>query len=134
MNAITPLPAAKPVLLVEDDDGLRGALAACLRVAGFPVCAAEDERAAMKCFAEQEPAAVISDLILPQGEGLNTVQAMRNAAPDLPIIVMSGGGMFAANDLLGLASSLGANAAISKPFEPAALIDVIRTLVPRQAA
>ena len=124
---------AKPVLIVEDDDGLRGALAACLRVAGFPVTAAADERAAMKCFAEQEPAAVVSDLILPQGEGLNTVRAMRDSAPDVPIIVMSGGGWFAANDLLGLASSLGANAAISKPFEPAALIAMVRTLLPKAA-
>lgn len=135
MNAMTPLPAdARPVLLVEDDDGLRGALAACLRVAGFPVRAAGDERAAMRCFKQERPAAVISDLILPQGEGLNTLQAMRKAAPDLPIIVMSGGGMFAATDLLGLASSMGASAALSKPFNPSALIDVVRTLVPRGAA
>jgi len=134
MNAAAPLPAAaKPVLIVEDDDGLRGALAACLRVAGFPVRAAADERAALKCFAEERPAAVVSDLILPQGEGLNTLQAMRKSAPDVPIIVMSGGGWFAANDLLGLASSLGADAAISKPFEPAALIDMVRTLLPKAA-
>ena len=76
---------------------------------------------------------MVSDLILPQGEGLNTLQAMRKSAPDVPIIVMSGGGWFAANDLLGLASSLGADAAISKPFEPAALIDMVRTLLPKAA-
>ena len=134
MKPLPPIPAdARPVLIVEDDDGLRGALAACLRVAGFPVAAAADERAAMRCFAERPPAAVVSDLILPQGEGLNTVQAMRKSAPDVPIIVMSGGGWFAANDLLGLASSLGANAAISKPFEPAALIAMVRTLLPQAA-
>jgi DNA-binding response OmpR family regulator len=51
----------------------------------------------------------------------------------VPIIVMSGGGWFAANDLLGLASSLGANAAISKPFEPAALIAMVRDLLPKAA-
>ena len=133
MNAIAQISEAKPVLIVEDDDGLRGALAACLRVAGFPVRTAADERTAMKCFAEQECAAVVSDLILPQGEGFSTVQAMRRSSPDVPIIVMSGGGWFAANDLLGLASSLGADAAISKPFEPAALIEMVRTLTPKAA-
>lgn len=133
MNATAQISEAKPVLIVEDDDGLRGALAACLRVAGFPVRTAADERAAMRCFAEQECAAVVSDLILPQGEGFSTVQAMRRSSPDVPIIVMSGGGWFAANDLFGLANSLGANAAISKPFEPAALIEMVRTLTPKAA-
>jgi len=131
--AAQPPVSPKPVLLVEDDDGLRGALAACLRVAGFPVMAAADERSALRCFAERECAAVVSDLILPQGEGFKTVQAMRKSQPDVPIIVMSGGGWFAANDLLGLASSLGANAAISKPFNPAALIQMVRELTPKAA-
>lgn len=121
--------APSTVLLVEDDDGLRGMLAVCLRIAGYRVETAADERGALEQFSRGKPAAVVTDLILPQGEGMNAVKAMRNAAPDVPIVVMSGGGMFPANHLLGIASSLGAVAAISKPFKPAALVDVVRNLV-----
>ena len=121
--------APSTVLLVEDDDGLRGVLAVCLRIAGYRVETASDERGALEQFSRGTPAAVVTDLILPQGEGMNAVKAMRNAAPEVPIVVMSGGGMFSANHLLGIASSLGAVAAISKPFKPAALVDVVRNLV-----
>lgn len=104
-------------------------LAVCLRIAGYRVETAADERGAMEHFARGKPAAVVTDLILPQGEGMNAVRAMRSAAPEVPIVVMSGGGMFPANHLLGIASSLGAAAAISKPFKPNALVDVVRNLV-----
>jgi len=131
MNAHVPTEGCAPstVLLVEDDDGLRGMLAVCLRIAGYRVETASDERGALAHFTRGRPDAVVTDLILPQGEGMNAVKAMREAAPDVPIVVMSGGGMLPANHLLGIASSLGAVAAISKPFKPAALVDVVRNLV-----
>jgi DNA-binding response OmpR family regulator len=131
MNAHTRPADGSPstVLLVEDDDGLRGMLAVFLRIAGYRVETASDERGALERFARDRPAAVVTDLILPQGEGMNAVRAMRNAAPEVPIVVMSGGGMFSASHLLGIASSLGAVAAISKPFKPAALVDVVKGLV-----
>ena len=114
------------VLLVEDDKALRGALAVFLRIAGFEVDTAADESSALMRFGQRTPSVVISDLILPDGEGINTVRKMRAAAPEVPIVVISGGGMFPASHLLGLARSLGANAALSKPFKPSALVDVLR--------
>jgi DNA-binding response OmpR family regulator len=120
---------ASSILLVEDDTALCGTLAVCLRIAGFQVETACDECSALARFEQRRPSAVISDLILPEGEGMTTVQRMRAAAPDVPIVVISGGGMFSASHLLGVAESLGANAALSKPFKPAALVDVLRGLV-----
>jgi DNA-binding response OmpR family regulator len=124
-----PAEPGSSVLLVEDDDALRGTLAVCLRIAGFRVDTAADETAALRRFAEHKPAAVICDLILPDGAGMNAVQKMRAAAPEAPIVVISGGGMFPASHLLGVARSLGATAALSKPFRPAALVDVMRDLM-----
>jgi DNA-binding NtrC family response regulator len=118
-----------PILLVEDDDGLRRSLSVCLRIAGYQVETAADERSALARFANRRPAAVISDLILPEGEGLHTLSAMRQAAPDMPIVIMSGGGMLAASHLLGMASSLGASATLAKPFRPAALVNVLETVL-----
>jgi DNA-binding response OmpR family regulator len=114
---------------VEDDSALRGTLAVCLRIAGFHVATAPDEDSALRQFEQNRPSAVISDLVLPDGDGMNIVRRMRAAAPEAPIVVISGGGMFPASHLLGVAKSLGANAALSKPFKPAALVDVLRDLV-----
>jgi DNA-binding response OmpR family regulator len=123
-----PLPPATSVLLVEDDAGLRKALAVCLRIAGFSVDTAGDERSALEHFRRLKPSVIVSDLLLPDGEGMSTVQRMHAAAPEVPIVVISGGGWFAANDLLGMARSLGASAAMSKPFKPAALVELVRSL------
>jgi DNA-binding NtrC family response regulator len=118
------------VLLVEDDAGLRNVLAVCLRIAGFKVDTAKDEGSALERFAQSRPTVVVSDLVLPEGEGMQTVQRMHEAAPDMPIVVISGGGWFPASHLLGVARSLGASAALSKPFKPAALVEVLRGLAP----
>jgi DNA-binding response OmpR family regulator len=118
------------VLLVEDDDGLRSTLAVCLRIAGFKVETAPDEASALQRFRQEQPSFVVSDLMLPDGEGMSTLRTMHAAAPHMPIVVMSGGGWFTASHLLGLAKSLGASAALSKPFKPAVLVDVLRELQP----
>lgn len=118
------------MLLVEDDAALRNVLAVCLRIAGFKVETAADERSALARFRDRTPAMVVSDLMLPDGEGMNALQEMRSTAPETPIVVMSGGGWFPATHLLGVARSLGAAAALSKPFRPAELVDVLRELQP----
>ena len=129
MNRETRPTDDAPVLLVEDDAGLRGALAVCLRIAGYKVETACDERSAWVKFEQQRPSAIVSDLVLPDGEGISALASMRAAAPEVPIIAISGGGMFSANDLLGVARSMGANAALSKPFKPAALVSVVQQLL-----
>ena len=123
-------PAISSILLVEDDAGLRNTLAVCLRIAGFKVETAGDEASALERFGKARPSIVVSDLGLPDGEGMNTVQKFHEAAPEVPIVVISGGGWFSSSHLLGIAKSLGASAAMSKPFKPAALVDVLRGFAP----
>lgn len=129
MNKETHATQHAPVLLVEDDAGLRGALAVCLRIAGYKVDTAGDERSALAKFEQQRPSAIVTDLVLPDGEGISALAAMRSAAPEVPIIAISGGGMFSAAELLGVATSIGANAALRKPFKPAALVSVVQELL-----
>lgn len=122
-------PSAGGVLLIEDDDALRKILAHALRLAGFLVRTAPDEKSALAEFNERAPAAVIADLVLPAGEGMRTVQTMRQARPKLPIVVMSGGGMFGADQLLGVAKAFGADVALSKPFRASELIACLSELI-----
>jgi two-component system phosphate regulon response regulator OmpR len=129
MNAEAQQPHRGPLLLIEDDAGLRGTLAVCLRIAGYKVETANDEHSALAKFEQERPSAIVSDLVLPDGEGISAIVAMRSAAPDVPIVAISGGGMFSADDLLGVATSVGANAALSKPFKPAVLVSVVQQLL-----
>lgn len=121
--------SSRGVLLIEDDDALRKILAHALRLAGFLVRTARDERTALAEFARQTPAAVVTDLVLPGGEGLRAVQTMRRARPKLPIVVMSGGGMFASDQLLCVAKGCGADAALSKPFGARELVACLSELL-----
>lgn len=124
----------KGVLLIEDDQALRETLARGLSYAGFLVRTAEDESSALEAFERQKPAAVVTDLILPSGEGMNIIRAMRAACPDLPIVLMSGGGFFSSERLLSLAKSFGADAALSKPFRMFDLVGCLSQLLAPQRA
>lgn len=117
------------ILLVEDDPGMLQLLTHAFRRAGFLVRTAVDEESALEQFFETHPAAVISDLILPAGEGMRTIQTMSAARPDAPIVVMSGGGFFDSSDLLGIAKAIGASAALPKPFKINEAIKVVSELL-----
>ncbi len=75
---------------------------------------------------------VITDLVMPEQEGIETIQALHREAPEIRIIATSGAfnGRF-----LGMAKMLGADAALSKPFSPEALLaKVEEVLAPRPCA
>ena len=120
---------SRGVLLVEDDPGLLAVLAYAFRAAGFFVRTARDEQEALREFEVCAPAAVVTDLILPDGEGMGTIQAMKAAAPNAPLVVMSGGGFFSAGHLMTMACAMGADATLSKPFHPREAVALVSRLL-----
>jgi YesN/AraC family two-component response regulator len=87
------------------------------------VAEAEDGAKAMKIFQATRPDLVITDIIMPNREGVETIGEMRAIAPDLPIIAMSGGGSSRGGELfLELATQLGATRTLTKPIRQADLI------------
>ncbi len=113
------------VLLIEDDVALRAALAAYLEAAGHRVSVAGDGDAGLAAVEQEPPDLVVTDLIMPGREGIETLLALRRSHPGLPVIVMSGGGRLDAQAHLGLAERLGAVATLTKPFRPALLLEAI---------
>ncbi len=77
------------VLLVEDDEGLRGALALTLKSAGYEVLAAADGEAALTALAEREPGLVITDMRMDGMDGNTLLQRIRQRHASLPVIVMT---------------------------------------------
>ncbi len=116
------------LLLIEDDDLLREVLTTTLVRAGHTVRQAKDGRQGLEAFRAEPADLVITDLVMPRQEGLETMLLLRREQPGLPIIAISGS---ATNAKLYLetAARLGADRVFAKPFAPTALLRVIDELL-----
>jgi DNA-binding response OmpR family regulator len=104
------------ILLVDDDPDIRSLLKIMLTGQGHEVVEATDGTQALR-LAEAEPFdLVLTDLIMPDKEGIETIMELRKKFPRIRIIAMSGGGVGRQEDYLGLAGKLGAMRTLAKPF------------------
>lgn len=111
--------AIADILIIDDDRLMRRLLTRVLHAAGHKVREAEDGRGGIGEFRRQRPALVISDIVMPGIEGIETIRTLREEAPTMPIIAISG----SSEDMLYLraATGLGATASLRKPFTAEAL-------------
>lgn len=106
----------KRILLVDDDDLFRRMLALILTKLGYEVREARNGKEAIKLFDDSAPDVVLTDLIMPEKEGLETIAELRQSHPNVKIIAMSGGGRVSAFDHLRVAKAMGADQILAKPF------------------
>jgi CheY-like chemotaxis protein len=104
------------ILLVDDDDALRKMLRLILTKMGHVVREARDGQEAIEMCEQEEPDLVLTDIVMPGQEGLETIFALRHSKPNVKIIAMSGGGRISSTDYLQIAKSLGARRVLAKPF------------------
>ena len=113
-------------ILVIDDDGLvRETIVSLLRDVGYEVLAADDGATGMALFRSEQPDLVITDLIMPEQEGLQTITEMLKDKPNAKIIAISGAARVGKMDFLKIAEVLGAIDAIRKPFDPDQLLTAV---------
>jgi DNA-binding NtrC family response regulator len=106
------------VLIVDDDDAIRGVLPRILAHAQHEAEACADGAAALEMCRSWSPDLIITDVYMPEMDGIEFLLLVREEQPDLPIIVISGGGQFfTANHALEDAMQLGAVSTLSKPFQ-----------------
>lgn len=117
------------VLVIEDDDSFRNVLVQMLAKAGYDVRQAGDGNQALTVCAQFGPDLVLTDIIMPDKEGLETIQELLEIKPGMKIIAMSGGGKFGPNSYLPLAEKLGAKATLQKPFMREELLNTITTVL-----
>jgi len=106
----------KRILLVDDDPLVRGTLHALLARHGYEIEDADNGAAALEAFAREPHDVVITDLVMPDKEGLETIRELRRRFGDVRIIAISGGGVGSASHYLQTARKMGAVCALSKPF------------------
>lgn len=117
------------VLIVEDDKELREMLKMSLQRRGFAVQEAENGKEAISHFKPLLTDLVVTDLIMPEEDGLKVVIKLRELKPTIKIIAISGGGKVGPGSYLNLAKALGADAIYSKPFSIKDLIVKIEQLL-----
>lgn len=117
------------VLLVDDEPAVLKSLQLVLERAGFDVLAVNDGRVAIEAMQSGRFDLVLTDLVMPDREGVETIIELRRTHPNLPIIAMSGGGMGSADLYLSVAAQVGANATLLKPFSEAQLLSAVRPVL-----
>jgi CheY-like chemotaxis protein len=116
------------VLVIEDDPFFRDVMVEALERAGFRTQAAENGSVGLKIAMAQPLDIVVTDLFMPEKEGMETIRSLRDRFAFMPILVVSGGIAGQRSDFLGMSVRLGASAAISKPFLPSELVQAVRKL------
>ncbi len=117
------------VLIVDDDPLVRSAIAACLRHHGYVVHEASDGRKALTFLSHRSVELVISDILMPDLDGIELVMRLNDRHPDIRILAISGEGHLGPGPFLTMAAHLGAHRVLPKPFEPAALLEVVEQLI-----
>ncbi len=115
----------KRIVLIDDDPEFRNMLQEGLTQAGFEIFPACDGVEGLTCIKENMPDLVITDIIMPEKEGVETILEIKALYPDMKYIAISGGGRSKPEGYLTVAKSLGAVETFSKPFK---LVDLIKTI------
>ena len=115
------------ILIIDDEAAVRETLCENLVECGFDVTSATDgEDAINQLEGKLTPQLVITDIIMPRREGLETIVEIRKKYPNVKVIAISGGGRTKSTDFLTLAEKLGADAVLEKPIDLDELERVVR--------
>jgi DNA-binding NtrC family response regulator len=118
------------VLVIDDEPGIRAIMCNALESAGHEVVVFAEGGGAIEHVRAESADLLITDIFMPDVEGLETIQEIRRLRPEMPIIAISGMD-FEGADYLGVARKFGAAATLRKPFLPGDLLDLVsRVLSP----
>ncbi|WP_457574721.1 response regulator [Desulfolithobacter sp.] len=117
------------ILVIDDDEHMRELLSQVIEWAGYEVMLAENGRIAMEMQRENPADLVITDLIMPEQEGLETISSLKKEYSSVKIIAISGGGRIGPEAYLPAASELGADRVFCKPFDVQEMVTAVRELL-----
>lgn len=113
---------AKLVCVVDDDDMVRHTIALNLQAHGVETVEVDDGYGVPEVLSKQPVDALVVDMIMPGKDGVEVIAEARRTRPGLRIVAVSGGGRFGSDFYLNVASHIGADACLAKPFSGEALM------------
>lgn len=123
-----PYGAPPVILLIDDEVAFRSVLKQVLLNAGYDVVEASNGAEGIRYFYEKPADMIITDIIMPEKEGIETIIELKKAYPDVKLIAMSGGGWYGTEIDFDMAKKLGAHT-LNKPFALQELLDVVCELM-----
>jgi DNA-binding NtrC family response regulator len=117
------------ILIIEDDHHILLMMKKMLGNKGFEIILASNGNEGLELFKKNHFDLVITDIIMPEKEGLETIREMRRMRSDLKIIAMSGGGKISADNYLETARIFGASRLLEKPFTRKQLVDAVQEIM-----
>jgi CheY-like chemotaxis protein len=117
------------ILVVDDDARFRAGLQDILIQAGYEVETACNGEEACQTFKRLPVDLLITDILMPEKEGIQTITALRRVCPGLRIIAISGGGKDGPIFYLEMAKEFGANVTLQKPFNKAQILEAVENLI-----
>jgi DNA-binding NtrC family response regulator len=117
------------ILVIDDDEQFRGMLCQVLGREGYEVVEAKNGREGMARFRAAPTDLVITDILMPDQEGLQTIRELRHEFPEAKIIAISGGGPGGTLNFLKAATLMGAQRALWKPFDLDDLRQAVREVL-----
>ena len=118
------------ILIIDDNRVVRKLVRQFLADAGHVLYEAEDGKIAQRIFDKEPIDLVITDIFMPEKEGLEVIRDIRQGARPIAIIAISGSGRLGGPDVLKFARDLGANVTLTKPFTRDQLLEAVRTCLP----
>jgi CheY-like chemotaxis protein len=117
------------ILVIDDDKQLREVVSRALQRAGHTVVEAEGGRAGVRLYRDQGADLIITDIFMPERDGLETILELRREFPGVKIVAVSGGDSTGRIDLREEARLFGALRTLRKPFQPGELVKVVAELL-----
>jgi DNA-binding response OmpR family regulator len=117
------------VLIIDDDPHVRGVLEDALTEVGFDVHVADSGAAGLACLDKNDYKVVVTDILMPDKDGIETLIEIRAARSRAKVLVVSGGGSMRQTNFLDAAKEFGADATMSKPVD----VNVFCAIVTRLA-
>jgi DNA-binding response OmpR family regulator len=118
------------ILLIDDDDYVRAMLRLTLIHFGHVVIEARNGKEGLALFDGANVDLLITDIVMPEKEGLEVLMELRKKQTTVKIIAISGGGRQGGTDYLHIAKLMGASAVLAKPFSNEVLVSTINSLLP----
>lgn len=118
------------ILVIDDEADMRMLIAMVLESCGYRVIAHGDGRQAISTLMETPVDLVVTDLFMPEFDGLEVIRTIRDCCDHLPIVAISGGSAYVTFDCLPIARLLGADSVLCKPFALKELEQEVRALLP----
>jgi len=117
------------ILIIDDDAAVSRTLSLILSRAGYEVSAVTSGRKGLQLLTDQKFDLVLTDIIMPELDGIEAIRKIRSDHPGLRIIAMSGGGQIDKADFLHMAEALGADRVLEKPVRSDQLLELVSSVI-----